>query len=205
MHSQSTQRSFFLRFQRSRAWSWIKPASSFTLELQVSDLRCSVSKAKAMERVSSCSRAERYTQRMWRGYCWAILYWENTKKKPGPSTTAESCHPDRWIWCKTPSNSLSNLTLALKCILFQVSFIIQWWAWEMLAFNGFPCNSVCVFHPEPVRNTDGEICTVKTQEILEGNVVRESAEGHGNVEWVYIRLIFKLCLAALKNHKHFTP
>ncbi|XP_051765932.1 keratin, type I cytoskeletal 19 [Ctenopharyngodon idella] len=35
---------------------------------------------------------------------------------------------------------------------------------------------------EPVRNTDGEICTVKTQEILEGNVVRESAEGHGNVE-----------------------
>ncbi|CAM4658029.1 unnamed protein product [Leuciscus chuanchicus] len=35
---------------------------------------------------------------------------------------------------------------------------------------------------EPVRNKDGEICTVKTQEILEGNVVRESAEGHGNVE-----------------------
>ncbi|XP_057182351.1 keratin, type I cytoskeletal 19 isoform X2 [Triplophysa rosa] len=31
-------------------------------------------------------------------------------------------------------------------------------------------------------NNDGEICTVKTQEILEGNVVRESAEGHGNVE-----------------------
>ncbi|KAG1945907.1 keratin-like protein KRT222 [Pimephales promelas] len=35
---------------------------------------------------------------------------------------------------------------------------------------------------EPVRNKDGEICTVKTQEILEGNVVRESAEGHGKVE-----------------------
>ncbi|XP_050951033.1 keratin, type I cytoskeletal 19 [Labeo rohita] len=35
---------------------------------------------------------------------------------------------------------------------------------------------------EPVKNKDGEICTVKTQEILEGNVVRESAEGHGNVE-----------------------
>ncbi|XP_059425250.1 keratin, type I cytoskeletal 19-like isoform X2 [Carassius carassius] len=35
---------------------------------------------------------------------------------------------------------------------------------------------------EPVLNKDGEICTVKTQEILEGNVVRESAEGHGNVE-----------------------
>ncbi|KAA0712054.1 Keratin-like protein KRT222 [Triplophysa tibetana] len=31
-------------------------------------------------------------------------------------------------------------------------------------------------------NKDGEICTVKTQEILEGNVVRESAEGHGKVE-----------------------
>uniref|UniRef100_A0A673HIA1 Keratin 222 n=1 Tax=Sinocyclocheilus rhinocerous TaxID=307959 RepID=A0A673HIA1_9TELE len=40
---------------------------------------------------------------------------------------------------------------------------------------------VCVSHPEPVINKDGEICTVKTQEILEGNVVRESAEGHGNV------------------------
>ncbi|XP_016119554.1 keratin-like protein KRT222 [Sinocyclocheilus grahami] len=35
---------------------------------------------------------------------------------------------------------------------------------------------------KPVINKDGEICTVKTQEILEGNVVRESAEGHGNVE-----------------------
>lgn len=35
---------------------------------------------------------------------------------------------------------------------------------------------------EPALNKDGEICTVKTQEILEGNVVRESAEGHGNVE-----------------------
>lgn len=35
---------------------------------------------------------------------------------------------------------------------------------------------------EPVRNKDGDICTVKTQEYLEGNVVRESAEGHGNVE-----------------------
>ncbi|XP_016415501.1 keratin, type I cytoskeletal 19 [Sinocyclocheilus rhinocerous] len=34
---------------------------------------------------------------------------------------------------------------------------------------------------KPVINKDGEICTVKTQEILEGNVVRESAEGHGNV------------------------
>uniref|UniRef100_A0A673HUF7 Keratin 222 n=1 Tax=Sinocyclocheilus rhinocerous TaxID=307959 RepID=A0A673HUF7_9TELE len=45
------------------------------------------------------------------------------------------------------------------------------------------CNSVfAFFHPEPVLNKDGEICTVKTQEILEGNVVRESAEGHGNVE-----------------------
>lgn len=122
MHSQSTQRSFFIRFQRSRAWSWIKPASSFTLELQVSDLRWSVSKAEAMEGVSSCSRAERSTQRMWRGYRWAVLLWENTKKKPDPSTTAESCHPDRWGWCKTPSNSMSNLTLALKCTLFQVSF-----------------------------------------------------------------------------------
>ncbi|XP_051550589.1 keratin, type I cytoskeletal 19-like [Myxocyprinus asiaticus] len=35
---------------------------------------------------------------------------------------------------------------------------------------------------EPIGNKDGEICTVKTQEILEGNVVRESAEGHGSVE-----------------------
>lgn len=127
MHSQSTKRSFFLRFQRSRVWSWIKSASSFTLELQVSDLRWSISKAKAMERVSSCSRAERSTQRMWCGYCWAVLHWENTKKKPGPSTTAESCHPDRWGWCKTPSNSLSN------------RFIIQRWGWKMLSFNATLC------------------------------------------------------------------
>ncbi|XP_051978031.1 keratin, type I cytoskeletal 20-like [Xyrauchen texanus] len=35
---------------------------------------------------------------------------------------------------------------------------------------------------EPIGSKDGEICTVKTQEILEGNVVRESAEGHGSVE-----------------------
>ncbi|XP_051979613.1 keratin, type I cytoskeletal 19-like [Xyrauchen texanus] len=35
---------------------------------------------------------------------------------------------------------------------------------------------------EPIGNKDGEICTVKTQEILEGNILRESAEGHGSVE-----------------------
>ncbi len=66
-------------------------------------------------------------------------------------------------------------------------FIIQLQDWEMF------CNSVFVFfHPEPVLNKDGEICTVKTQEILEGNVVRESAEGHGNVEWVYIYIFSSL-------------
>lgn len=76
---------------------------------------------------------------MWRGYYWAVLHWENTNGKPSPSTTAESCHPDRWGWCKTSSNLLSILTLALKCTLFQTSgvilnnsFIIQLWVWEVL-------------------------------------------------------------------------
>ena len=39
-------------------------------------------------------------------------------------------------------------------------------------------------HAEPERNTDVAFATVKTQEILQGTVVRESAEGHGTVEWV---------------------
>lgn len=35
---------------------------------------------------------------------------------------------------------------------------------------------------EPERDSELRISTVKTQEILQGNVVRESAEGHGTVE-----------------------
>lgn len=37
---------------------------------------------------------------------------------------------------------------------------------------------------EPELDKDLPISTVKTQEILQGNVVRESAEGHGTIEWV---------------------
>lgn len=35
---------------------------------------------------------------------------------------------------------------------------------------------------EPEQDKDLPIATVKTQEILQGNVVRESAEGHGTIE-----------------------
>ncbi|XP_072526967.1 LOW QUALITY PROTEIN: uncharacterized protein krt222 [Salminus brasiliensis] len=44
---------------------------------------------------------------------------------------------------------------------------------------------------EPIGNRDGEICTVKTQEILDGNVLRESAEGHGRVETEKIDKVIK--------------
>lgn len=35
---------------------------------------------------------------------------------------------------------------------------------------------------EPEQDKDLPLSTVKTQEILQGNVVRESAEGHGTIE-----------------------
>lgn len=38
-----------------------------------------------------------------------------------------------------------------------------------------------VFPSEPAQD-DSPISTVKTQEILQGNVVQESAEGHGTIE-----------------------
>lgn len=46
---------------------------------------------------------------------------------------------------------------------------------------------MCVLLPpvvvtEPEQDKDLPIATVKTQEILQGNVVRESAEGHGTIE-----------------------
>ncbi|XP_062400277.1 keratin, type I cytoskeletal 18 isoform X2 [Sardina pilchardus] len=44
---------------------------------------------------------------------------------------------------------------------------------------------------EPERNTDVKIATVKTQEILQGTVVRESAEGHGTVETEKIDKVIK--------------
>ncbi|KAL7834086.1 hypothetical protein AOLI_G00290460 [Acnodon oligacanthus] len=44
---------------------------------------------------------------------------------------------------------------------------------------------------EPIGSRGGEICTVKTQEILDGNVVRESAEGHGRVETEKIDKVIK--------------
>ncbi|TRZ00997.1 hypothetical protein DNTS_033381 [Danionella cerebrum] len=44
---------------------------------------------------------------------------------------------------------------------------------------------------EPVGNQGEEISTVKTQEFLEGNVVRESAEGHGNLESEKIDKVIK--------------
>ncbi|KAM9493401.1 keratin-like protein KRT222 isoform 2-T2 [Clarias gariepinus] len=44
---------------------------------------------------------------------------------------------------------------------------------------------------EPIESRGGEISTVKTQEIVEGNVVRESAEGHGRVETEKIDKVIK--------------
>ncbi|XP_031418146.1 keratin, type I cytoskeletal 18 isoform X2 [Clupea harengus] len=44
---------------------------------------------------------------------------------------------------------------------------------------------------EPERNTDVAFATVKTQEILQGTVVRESAEGHGTVETEKIDKVIK--------------
>ncbi|XP_066510023.1 keratin-like protein KRT222 [Hoplias malabaricus] len=44
---------------------------------------------------------------------------------------------------------------------------------------------------EPVGSRDGEICTVKTQEIVDGNVLQESAEGHGRVETEKIDKVIK--------------
>ncbi len=105
---------------------------------------------------------------------------------------------------KTPSNSFSN-----QCFhpMFQILrvilnnwFIIQLQDWEMF------CNSVFVFfHPEPVLNKDGEICTVKTQEILEGNGSEGECRGSRKCGVSLHIHIFKPCLAAMKNHKHFTP
>ncbi|KAI5088973.1 keratin-like protein KRT222 [Silurus meridionalis] len=43
----------------------------------------------------------------------------------------------------------------------------------------------------PIVSRDGEISTVKTQEIVEGKVVRESAEGHGRVETEKIDKVIK--------------
>ncbi|XP_060767163.1 keratin, type I cytoskeletal 18 [Neoarius graeffei] len=48
-----------------------------------------------------------------------------------------------------------------------------------------------VIFTEPIVSRDGEISTVKTQEIVEGNVVRESAEGHGRVETEKIDKVIK--------------
>ncbi|KAG7315363.1 hypothetical protein KOW79_021451 [Hemibagrus wyckioides] len=48
-----------------------------------------------------------------------------------------------------------------------------------------------VIFTEPIGSRDGEINTVKTQEIVEGNVVRESAEGHGRVETEKIDKVIK--------------
>ncbi|KAI5625770.1 keratin-like protein KRT222 [Silurus asotus] len=44
---------------------------------------------------------------------------------------------------------------------------------------------------DPIVSRDGNISTVKTQEIVEGNVVRESAEGHGRVETEKIDKVIK--------------
>ncbi|XP_019939557.2 keratin, type I cytoskeletal 18 isoform X1 [Paralichthys olivaceus] len=44
---------------------------------------------------------------------------------------------------------------------------------------------------EPEHNNDLPISTVKTQEILQGNVVRESAEGHGTIETEKIDKVIK--------------
>ncbi|KAF7688341.1 hypothetical protein HF521_014347 [Silurus meridionalis] len=44
---------------------------------------------------------------------------------------------------------------------------------------------------DPIVSRDGEISTVKTQEIVEGKVVRESAEGHGRVETEKIDKVIK--------------
>ncbi|KAG9261120.1 keratin-like protein KRT222 [Astyanax mexicanus] len=44
---------------------------------------------------------------------------------------------------------------------------------------------------EPISSREGEICTVKTQEILDGQVLRESAEGHGRVETEKIDKVIK--------------
>ncbi|KAF5891594.1 keratin-like protein [Clarias magur] len=48
-----------------------------------------------------------------------------------------------------------------------------------------------VIFTEPIESRGGEISTVKTQEIVEGNVVRESAEGHGRVETEKIDKVIK--------------
>lgn len=44
---------------------------------------------------------------------------------------------------------------------------------------------------EPEQDKDLPIATVKTQEILQGNVVRESAEGHGTIETENIDKVIK--------------
>ncbi|KAG8015028.1 hypothetical protein GBF38_022267, partial [Nibea albiflora] len=44
---------------------------------------------------------------------------------------------------------------------------------------------------EPEQDKDLPIATVKTQEILQGNVVRESAEGHGTIETEKIDKVIK--------------
>ncbi|XP_030637690.1 keratin-like protein KRT222 [Chanos chanos] len=44
---------------------------------------------------------------------------------------------------------------------------------------------------EPVKNSEGKIATIKTQEIFQGNIVRESAEGHGTVETEKVDQVIK--------------
>ncbi|XP_020568476.1 keratin-like protein KRT222 isoform X1 [Oryzias latipes] len=44
---------------------------------------------------------------------------------------------------------------------------------------------------EPEPDKDLPICTVKTQEILQGNVMRESAEGHGTIETEKVDMVIR--------------
>uniref|UniRef100_A0A3Q2U2L6 Keratin 222 n=1 Tax=Fundulus heteroclitus TaxID=8078 RepID=A0A3Q2U2L6_FUNHE len=54
------------------------------------------------------------------------------------------------------------------------------------------CVSACGCLPaEPELDKDLPLSTVKTQEILQGNVVRESAEGHGTIETEKIDKVIK--------------
>ncbi|KAL2086811.1 hypothetical protein ACEWY4_017870 [Coilia grayii] len=68
-------------------------------------------------------------------------------------------------------------------------------ATEVDAFRKHPAilrrQKSLVILTEPERNTDVKIATVKTQEILQGTVVSESAEGHGTVETEKIDKVIK--------------
>ncbi|KAF4093432.1 hypothetical protein AMELA_G00001940 [Ameiurus melas] len=55
----------------------------------------------------------------------------------------------------------------------------------------FVCVRVCSCVSEPIVSRNGEISMVKTQEVVEGNIVRESAEGHGRVETEKIDKVIK--------------